>query len=102
MTANHSTASTLLVAIDISKYRHEILIGVPGKKRCRKLTITNIREDFERLATTLASYDLPLRIGYEATGNYHRTLAHHLGQSGFDLKLLSELLLNVWTSFCVT
>ena len=35
MTANHSNASTLLVAIDISQYRHEILIGVPGKKRRR-------------------------------------------------------------------
>ena len=31
MTANHSTASTLLVAIDISKHRHEVLIGIPGK-----------------------------------------------------------------------
>jgi len=106
MTANHFIASTLLVAIDISKYRLEILIGVPGKKRRRKLTITNTREDFERLATTLASYDLPVRIGFEATGNYHRTLAHHLGEAGFDLKLISsvslartrEALHNSWDS----
>ncbi|WP_301270786.1 MULTISPECIES: hypothetical protein [unclassified Roseobacter] len=41
MTAHHSNTSTLLVAIDISKYRHEVLIGVPGKKRRRRLTITN-------------------------------------------------------------
>ena len=34
MTANYSTASTLLVAIDISKYRHEVLIV----KRHAKLT----------------------------------------------------------------
>ncbi|WP_425537351.1 hypothetical protein [Phaeobacter gallaeciensis] len=33
MTVNHSTAATVLVAIDISKHRHEVLIGVPGKKR---------------------------------------------------------------------
>jgi hypothetical protein len=33
MTANHSIAATLLVAIDISKHRHEVLIGIPGKKR---------------------------------------------------------------------
>lgn len=91
MTAHHSTALTLLVAIDISKYRHEVLIGVPGKKRRRKLTITNTREDFERLTMTLASYDLPVRIGFEATGNYHRTLAHHLGEAGFDLKLISSV-----------
>ncbi len=91
MTANHFKASTLLVAIDISKYRHEVLIGIPGKKRRRRLTITNTLADFQRLVSTLASYDLPVRIGFEATGNYHRTLAHHLGQSGFDLKLVSSV-----------
>ena len=41
MAAHHSTASTLLVAIDISKFRHEVLIGILGKKRHRRLTITN-------------------------------------------------------------
>ena len=88
MTATHSTASTLLVAIDIAKHRHEVLIGIPCKKRRRRLTITNTLEDFQRLATALASYELPVRIGFEATGNYHRPLAHHLGQAGFDLKLV--------------
>lgn len=33
MTGVHSTAAPLLVAIDISNHRHEVLIGVPGKKR---------------------------------------------------------------------
>jgi len=41
MTATDTTGSTLLVAIDISKHRHEVLICVPGKKRRRRLTITN-------------------------------------------------------------
>ena len=58
MTATDTNASTLLVAIDISKHRHEVLIGVPGKKRRRRLTITNTLEDFRRLAISLASYDL--------------------------------------------
>lgn len=65
MTANHFKASTLLVAIDISKYRHEVLIGIPGKKRRRRLTITNTLADFQRLVSTLASYNLPVRIGFE-------------------------------------
>ncbi len=55
------------------------------------MTITNTLEDFRRLATALASYELPVRIGFEATGNYHRALAHHLGQAGFDLKLVSPV-----------
>ena len=91
MTATHSTASTVLVAIDISKHRHEVLIGIPGKKLRRRITITNTLEDFQRLAIALASYELPVRIGFEATGNYHRALAHPLGQAGFDLKLVSSV-----------
>lgn len=79
MTAHYSAAATVLVAIDSSKHRHELLIAIPGKKRRRRLTVMNTLEDFHRLSTTLASYGLPVRIGFEATGNYHRTLAHHLG-----------------------
>jgi len=93
MTATHSIAPTLLVAIDISKHRHEVLIGIPGKTRRRRLTVMNTLEDFKRLSAALASYDLPVRIGFEATGNYHRTLAHHLGRAGFDLKLVSSVAL---------
>jgi hypothetical protein len=91
MTATHSIPSTVLVAIDISKHRHEVLIGVPGKKRRRRMTIMNTLEDFHRLSAALVGYDLPVRIGFEATGNYHRPLAHHLGQVGFDLKLISSV-----------
>jgi transposase len=79
MTATHSIASTVLVAIDISKHRHEVLVGVPGKKRRRRMTIMNTLEDFYRVSAALVNYDLPVRIGFEATGNYHRPLAHHLG-----------------------
>src|SRR6056297_4240795 len=91
MTATHSIAPTLLVAIDISKHRHEVLIGIPGKTRRRRLTVMNTLEDFQRLSAALASYDLPVRIGFEATGNYHRTLAHHLGRAGFELKVVSSV-----------
>lgn len=93
MTANDSTVPTLLVAIDISKHRHEILIAVPSKRRRRRLTIENSLEDFQRLSRLLQDYGLPVRIGFEATGNYHRPLAHHLGQAGFELKLVSSVAL---------
>ena len=72
MTATHSIAPTLLVAIDISKHRHEVLIGIPGKTRRRRLTVMNALEDFQRLSAILASYGLPARIGFEATGNEKR------------------------------
>ena len=56
MTATHSIPSTVLVAIDISKHRHEVLIGVPGKKRRRRMTIMNTLEDFHRLS---AAWEYP-------------------------------------------
>ena len=90
MTDTCSTAQTLLVAIDISKHRHEILIGIPGKKRRHRMTITNTLDDFQRLIAALASYEFPVRIGFEATGNYHRALARHLGRARFELKLVSS------------
>ena len=91
--ANTIPVSPLLVAIDISKHRHEVLIAVPGKARRRRLAIRNSLEDFERLIAVLRQYGLPVRIGFEATGNYHRALAHHLGAAGFELKLISSVAL---------
>ena len=55
MTATHSIAPTLLVAIDISKHRHEVLIGIPGKTRRRRFTVMNRLEDFQRLSAVLSS-----------------------------------------------
>jgi len=87
----HATVPTLLAAIDISKHRHEVRIAVPGKKRRRRLTIENSLEDCQRLSQLLQDHDMPGRSGFEATGNYHRTLAHHLGEAGFELKLVSSI-----------
>jgi hypothetical protein len=70
-----------------------VLIAVPGKTRRRRLTITNSTDDFMRLIAILRDYDLPVRIGFEATGNYHRVLMYHLGVAGFDLKLVSSVAL---------
>ena len=58
-------ATDVLVAIDISKHRHEVLIAIPGKKRRRRLTIQNKREDFDRLVTILDSFGMPVCVGFE-------------------------------------
>ncbi len=75
----------ILAAIDIAKARHEVLIAIPGKKRRRRLTVLNQLDDFNRLITTLASYGLPVRVAFEATGNYHRAIAYHLATAGFEI-----------------
>ena len=66
----------VLVAMDISKNRHDILIAAPGKKRRRRVTLMNTFEDSRRLIDLLRDYGCPVRIGFEATGNYHRTLVY--------------------------
>lgn len=92
MTTDQATRTEpVLVGIDIAKNRHEVLIGIPGRKRRRRVTITNTRADFDRLTTLLLEYGSPVRVGFEATGNYHRALTYHLTQSGFGTKLISSV-----------
>ena len=64
----HSTPTAdvrVLLGIDLSRHRHEVLIAVPGKQRRRKLTITNTIEDFWRLISILTEFGLPVRVGFE-------------------------------------
>ncbi|EFO34012.1 insertion sequence transposase protein [Roseibium sp. TrichSKD4] len=83
----------VLVAIDIAKARHEVLIVIPGKKRRRRLTVLNQLDDFNRLIAALSDYGRPVRAVFEATGNYHRALAYRLRDAGFEVKLVSSVAL---------
>ena len=70
-----------------------MLIEVPGKKRRRRVTVLNTLEDFQRLVNLLTDYERPVRVAFEATGNYHRALAWHLSAAGFETKLVSSVAL---------
>ncbi len=83
----------VLVAIDIAKSRHEVLLQIPGTKRRRRFTILNQLADFNRLIAILMEYDCPVRVAFEATGNYHRALAYQLGIAGFEVRLVSSVAL---------
>ena len=83
----------VLVAIDIAKARHEVLIAIPDQKRRRRLTVLNEFADFNRLATALKGYGRPVRVAFEATGTYHRALAYYLATAGFEIKLVSSVAL---------
>ena len=87
----HKTEQPVLVAIDIAKYRNEVLIAMPGRQRRRRLTVRNVREDVDRLVETLAAFEMPVQVGFEPTGDYHRPLAWRLHQAGFGLRLISSL-----------
>lgn len=89
----HNQDARVLVGVDISKNRHEVLIAAPGKTRRRRMTVLNTAEDYRRLIDFLRSFERPVTIGFEATGNYHRALMFALGSEGFDLKLISSMAL---------
>jgi transposase len=94
MTNHQSTLEPIvLVAIDIAKDCHEALIEAPGWRSRKRFRIANTEEDFRSLAAYLHSLGLPVRIGFEPTGNYHRPLAYFLHCQGFQLRLISSLAL---------
>src|SRR3954467_8168392 len=83
----------ILVAIDIGKTRNELLIEIPGHARRRRLTVLNIRAEYDRLIDLLSGLGQPVTCAFEATGNYHRPLAWRLLQAGFTVRLISSLAL---------
>ncbi|MFC1459435.1 transposase, partial [Microvirga arabica] len=90
---NPTPAPATLVAIDIAKHRHEVLIEAPGQARRRRLTILSTKADYDRLVVALGAYGGPVLIGFEATGDYHRGLAYRLLSAGFELRLVSSVAL---------
>ena len=94
MTKLHSTSrDAVLVAIDMSKHRQEVLLERPEGGRRRRMTVMATKADYDRLADDLAAIGRPVIVGFEATGNYHRTLAHRLLSAGFKLRLISSVAL---------
>ena len=94
MTASQCTSNGMtLVAIDIAKDGHEVLIEPPPPARRRRFKMANTVADYQRLADYLGNTAAPALIGFEATGNYHRPLAFFLEGRGFALRLIPTLAL---------
>jgi hypothetical protein len=84
MTRRKSTPlEAALVAIDVAKHRNEVLIEAVRGGRRRRMTILNTRADHDKLVSTLQAMQMPVIVGLEPTGNYHRVLAHRLIDAGF-------------------
>ena len=79
-----NTGGVALVAIDIAKKQNAVLIQLPDGAR-KKLTVTNDLQGYRELGQYLKKLKVPCKVGFEATGNYHRTLAYYLLEQGFDL-----------------
>ena len=90
----HGTPRALtLVAIDIAKDCHDVLIEPPATARRQRFRVANTAEDFQRLIDYLRGTAAQVLIGFEATGNYHRPLAYFLQRQGFQLRLIPTLAL---------
>jgi transposase len=97
------TSQTWLVAIDIGKAFHAVLVeGGDGKRQ--QFRMANHVEDYDRLVVFLRGLPGPARIALEPTGDFHRTLAHRLLREGFSVVSVSsvagaryrEALFNSW------
>jgi transposase len=87
---NSIAQEAVLVAIDISKKRNDVLIQIPGSTRRRRLTVLNQRAEHDRFIDQLKSFERPVLAGFEATGNYHRALAWRLVDAGIESMLASR------------
>lgn len=85
-----TTPQTTWVGIDIAKKYNDVLVDRPGRRR-QQFRVANQLEDYHRFAHFLEAIPERPVIGFEATGNYHRTLAFFLGKKGFALRLISSV-----------
>lgn len=76
--------------MDISKLKHDVLIEWPSGQR-KKMKLLTTKPSFEQFTTYLKSLNHSCVIAFEATGNYHRTIAYHLLMHGFELRLISSI-----------
>ena len=90
MAVGQTTAETWLVAIDIGKCFHAVLVEEPDGRRQRFQMASTI-EDYDRLVGFLRGLSGPVRIALEPTGNLHRTLAYRLLREGFPVVSVSSV-----------
>jgi Transposase len=84
------TSQTWLVAIDIGKSFHAVLVeGADGRRQ--QFRMANSVDDYDRLVAFLRGLPGTVRIALEPTGDFHRTLAHRLLREGFPVVSVSSV-----------
>src|SRR5262245_34638260 len=77
MAETATTSAMWLVAIDIGKRFHAVLVEGPDGKR-QRFQMASAAENHDRLVSFFRTLAGPVRIALEPTGNLHRTLAYRL------------------------
>jgi len=78
------------VAIDVAKDYNAVMIERSDGTR-KKFRMANSADDHDKLVAFIRELPQPARIGFEATGNYHRALGFRLASEGFDTCLISSI-----------
>jgi transposase len=89
-TSIDNTDAIFLVAIDISKTRHDVLVK-HSNGQIKSFKVANQANDFDRFCLYLRNLGGSCCIGFEPTADYHRALAWRLVQEGHDVRLISSL-----------
>jgi transposase len=75
------------IAIDIAKDSKVVAVETSAGKKSTFLA-ANSRTGHDRLMAVIHDLPQPCRIGFEPTGDYHRTLGFRLISEGFDVCLV--------------
>lgn len=86
-------APTVMVAIDIATFHHDVLFEAPEWKDRRRVVLPKIAAESRLFADFTHGLKHPLRVIFDAMKNYHRPLTHILQADGFYLELLALLAL---------
>jgi len=78
------------VAIDIAKRTHVVLVELADGKR-RSFRVRRQRDSIDGFVAFLHGQEAPVRIAFEPTSNYHRTIAHRLFTEGFQVQMVSSV-----------
>jgi transposase len=85
-----ATTFSSWLAIDIAKDFNVVRLETIDGNR-KQFRMANSAKDHECLIQLIHQLPQPCNIGFEATGNYHRTLAYRLVSEGFSVNLISSL-----------
>jgi transposase len=91
MTYTNSTGKgRFLIAIDVSKAKHDVLVELPTGQ-LKRMVVRNCKTDFEQFAAFLSSIGQPPTIAFEPTTDYHRGFAYFLKKKGFNVCSVSSV-----------
>lgn len=80
---------SVLIAIDIAKRSHDVVIKTPDHKT-KHFKISNTLDGYQEILQHISGNE-SVTVAFEPTADYHRNIAHWLDQQGLECHLASSL-----------